>query len=103
MGECKNVVNYICGEDKVVNLKVKDSNNKGKILSQDLRWDKKHSTNRMNKNQIRRSLLPRIHTAKLQEGLSELKMNQKLEELTQTLSLYPKRQKTRELQESRQL
>ena len=103
MGECKNVVNYICGEDKVVNLKVKDSNNKGKILSQDLRWDKKYLTNRMNKNQIRRSLLRRIHTTKLQEGLSELKRNQKLEELTQTLSLYPKRQKARELQESGQL
>ena len=57
----------------------------------------------MNKNQIRRSLLRRIHTTKLQEGLSELKRNQKLEELTQTLSLYPKRQKARELQESGQL
>ena len=36
MCECANGVNYICGQDKVVNIKIKDSNNKGKILSQDL-------------------------------------------------------------------
>ena len=35
--ECEKYVNYMWGEDEVVNLKVKDSNNKGKILSQDLR------------------------------------------------------------------
>ena len=103
MCECTNGVNYMCGQDEVVNVNVEESNNKEKILSRDLLWNKKHSTNRRNKNRIRRSLLRRIHAVKLKEGLSEAKRKQKLERLTQTLALYPKRQKARQLKEGGQL
>ena len=99
MCECTNGVNYMCGEDKVINVNVEESNNKEKILSRAPRWDELHSTNKRNKNRIQRSLLRRIHAAKLQEGLSEAKRKQKLEELKQTLAFYPKRQKARQLKE----
>ena len=79
MCECTNVVNYICGEVEARNTRIQNSNNKGRIFSRDLRWNKNHLTNRRNKNRIRRSLLRRIHAVKLKEGLSEAKRKQKLE------------------------
>ena len=91
MCECTNGVNYMFGEDKIANVRVEESNNTENKLSQAPRWDELHSANKRNKNCIRRSLLRRIHVAKLQEGLSEAKRKQKLEELKQTLAFYPKR------------
>ena len=50
MCECTNGVNYICGEVEAGNTRIQNTNNKGKIFSRDLPWNKNHSTNRRNKN-----------------------------------------------------
>ena len=52
-----------------------------------------HSTNKNNRNRIRRSLMQRIYTAEQQEGLTEGLKARTVEELKAQLLLYPKRQK----------
>ena len=75
---CENVVNYICGEEG------RSNNNQ---------MEGEHSTNKKNRNRIRRSLMRRIYTAEQQEGLTEERKVKKVEELKAQLLLYPKRQK----------
>ena len=52
--EYEKVVNYICGEEG------------GKSVNNQMEVE--HSTNKKNRNQIRRSLIRRIYTAEQQEG-----------------------------------
>ena len=63
---CEKVVNYICGEEG------RSNNN---------RMEVEHSTNKKNRNRIRRSLMRRIYTAEQQEGLTEERKVKKVEEL----------------------
>ena len=71
MCECTNCVNYICEKVEAGTIRIQNLNNEGKIFRRDLPWNKNHSTNRKNKNRIRRSLLRRIYAVNLKEGLSE--------------------------------
>ena len=103
MCECIDVVNYICGEAEERNTRIHNSKVEGKKSSRNLPWNENHSTNRKNKNRIRRSLLRRIYAVNLKEELSEAKRKQKLEGLMQTLAHYPKRQKECQLKEGGQL
>merc|ERR1711923_230998 len=78
---CGKVVNYICGEES------------GRSVN--IRTEVEHSTNKRNRNRIRRSLMRRIYTAEQQEGLTEGLKERTVEELKAQLLLYPKRQKRR--------
>ena len=80
--ECEKVVNYICGEEGG-----RSNNNQ---------MEGEHSTNKKNRNRIRRSIIRRIYTAEQQEGLTEGLKARTVEELKAQLLLYPKRQKRKE-------
>ena len=83
---CEKVVNYICGEEGG-----RSNNN---------RREGEHSTNKKNRNRIRRSIMRRIYTAEQQEGVTEERKPKKVEELRAQLLLYPKRQKRKQKAQS---